>query len=112
MSALHKTSTPKTHNDSTPVSPHGAFEREMIALMPALRAFSRSLCGRQGVSDDMAQNALTKAWRARTSFEPGSNMKAWLFTILRNEFYSHARRAWRETHWDAGQSEAIPAAPD
>jgi RNA polymerase sigma-70 factor (ECF subfamily) len=39
-------------------------------------------------------------------------MKAWLFTIVRNEFYSHARRAWRETHYDAGQSEAVPAAPD
>jgi RNA polymerase sigma-70 factor (ECF subfamily) len=39
-------------------------------------------------------------------------MKAWLFTIVRNEFYSHARRAWRETHWDAAQSESIPSAPD
>lgn len=109
MSALHK-----TYNGSSPESARGAsaFEREMISNMPALRAFSRSLCGRQGVADDMAQNALAKAWRARESFEPGTNMKAWLFTILRNEFYSHARRAWRETHWDAGQSEAIPSAPD
>src|SRR5512146_2742216 len=109
MSALHK-----NYGDLSPVSPHGpsAFEREMISLMPALRAFSRSLCGRQGIADDMAQNALTKAWRARESFEAGTNMKAWLFTILRNEFDSHARRAWRETHWDTAQSEAVPSAPD
>jgi len=119
MSALHKISTPhkgrsRLQSDPVPASSRGAsaFEREMISHMSALRAFSRSLCGRQGVADDMAQNALAKAWRARESFEPGSNMKAWLFTILRNEFYSHARRAWRETHWDAGQSEAIPSAPD
>jgi RNA polymerase sigma-70 factor (ECF subfamily) len=84
----------------------------MIALLPALRAFSRSLCGRQGIADDMAQNALLNAWRARDRFEPGSNMKAWLFTIVRNEFYSHARRAWRQTHYDTAQSESIPAAPD
>jgi RNA polymerase sigma-70 factor (ECF subfamily) len=84
----------------------------MIAQLPALRAFSRSLCGRQGIADDMAQNTLLNAWRARDRFEPGSNMKAWLFAILRNEFYSHARRAWRQTHYDAAQSESIPAAPD
>jgi len=88
------------------------FEREMIAQLPGLRAFSRSLCGRQGIADDMVQNALVNAWRARERFEPGSNMKAWLFTIVRNEFYSHARRAWRETHYDAAQSEAVPSAPN
>ena len=89
-----------------------AFQQQMIALMPAMRAFSHSLCGRHGVADDMVQNALVNAWRARDSFKPGTNMKAWLFTIVRNEFYSHARRAWRETHWEAEQSEAIPSAPD
>lgn len=107
--ALHQTL------DTTPVSTKrqtSDFERDMIAQLPALRAFSRSLCGRQGVADDMVQNALANAWRARERFEPGSNMKAWLFTIVRNEFYSHTRRAWRETHWDAEQSEAIPSAPD
>jgi len=88
------------------------FEREMIAALPALRAFSRSLCGRQGIADDMAQNALVNAWRARGRFEPGSNMRAWLFTIVRNEYYSYARRAWRQSHWDAAQSEAIPAPLD
>jgi RNA polymerase sigma-70 factor (ECF subfamily) len=88
------------------------FERDLVALMPALRGFSRMLCGRQGVADDMAQEALTKAWKAQASFQLGTNMKAWLFTILRNEFYSHTRRSWRETHWDADQSEAIPGTPD
>src|SRR5690242_6814145 len=111
MSALALQQTP---NNATPAcAPRNAtsdFEREMLAQLPALRAFSRSLCGRQGVADDMVQNALVNAWRARERFEPGSNMKAWLFTIVRDEFYSHARRAWRETHWDAGQSEAIPSA--
>jgi RNA polymerase sigma-70 factor (ECF subfamily) len=83
------------------------FERDLVALIPHLRAFSRMLCGRRAIAEDMAQEALAKAWRARDSFEPGTNLKAWLFTILRNEFYSHARRAWRETHWDSDLGECI-----
>ena len=85
------------------------FQKELIALIPNLRAFSRSLCGRRGVADDMAQEALAKAWRARARYEPGTNLKAWLFTILRNEFYSHVRRDWRQANWDAEKGERIAA---
>jgi RNA polymerase sigma-70 factor, ECF subfamily len=85
------------------------FQRDLVALIPHLRAFSRVLCGRRAIAEDMAQEALAKAWRARERFEPGTNLKAWLFTILRNEFYSHARRAWRETHWDDDLGDNIPA---
>jgi RNA polymerase sigma-70 factor (ECF subfamily) len=85
------------------------FQRDLIALIPHLRAFSRVLCGRRAIAEDMAQEALAKAWRARERFEPGTNLKAWLFTILRNEFYSHTRRAWRETHWDDALGDNIPA---
>ena len=87
------------------------FERDLVALIPNLRAFSRMICGRRAIAKDMAQEALAKAWRSRDSFEPGSNLKAWLFTILRNEFYSHGRRAWREAHWDEEKGERIAAAP-
>ena len=84
------------------------FQRELIALIPQLRAFSRMLCGGRAIAEDMAQEALVKAWQSRASFEPGSNLKAWLFTILRNAYYSHTRRSWRETHWDADAGEHIP----
>jgi RNA polymerase sigma-70 factor (ECF subfamily) len=80
-----------------------------VALIPHLRAFSRGLCGRNAIAEDMAQEALAKAWRARDRFEPGTNLKAWLFTILRNEFCSQARRGWRETHWDCEKGERIAA---
>ena len=87
------------------------FETEFIALIPHLRAFSRMLCGQRGIADDMTQEALAKGWRARAGFEPGTNLKAWLFTILRNEFYSQIRRGWRETPWDAEKGDliAVPA---
>jgi RNA polymerase sigma-70 factor (ECF subfamily) len=87
------------------------FQRDLIALIPQLRAFSSMLCGRRAIAEDMAQEALAKAWRARDRFEPGTNLKAWLFTILRNEYYSHGRRAWRESLWDQNAGEAIPAPP-
>lgn len=96
----------------TPIVPSSLsfdFQRDLIALIPHLRAFSRTLCGSRAIAEDMAQEALAKAWRARKRFEPGTNLKGWLFTILRNEFYSHARRAWRETHWDADLGERIAA---
>lgn len=91
--------------------PSPQFQRDLIALIPPLRAFSRMLCGRRAIAEDMAQEALAKAWRAHHRFEPGTNLKAWLFTILRNEYYSHARRAWRESDWDEDLGGSIAAPP-
>jgi len=88
------------------------FQRDLTALAPHLRAFSRTLCSRRDFADDLAQEALLRAWRARESFESGTNLRAWLFTILRNAFYSHGRRAWREGHWDSETAERIEAPPD
>lgn len=101
--------------DTAALSPpsHGhRFERELIALIPDVRKFSRRLCNRRAIAEDMAQQALMKAWRAQDQFEVGTNLKAWLFTILRNEVYSHGRRAWREAHWDPQSAERDPAPPD
>lgn len=97
---------------TTPILPKPAtvvtgFERDLVALMPHLRTFSRAICGPREIAYDMAQEALLKAWAARDSFEPGTNLKAWLFTILRNELYSWGRRAWREAHWDEEKAERL-----
>lgn len=86
----------------------GDFQRDLLALIPFLRAFSRSLCGDRELADDLAQEALAKAWQSRSSFRPGSNLKAWLFTILRNQFYSDRRRAWRQAPWDDTAAERVP----
>ncbi|MGJ8562307.1 MAG: sigma-70 family RNA polymerase sigma factor [Alphaproteobacteria bacterium] len=73
------------------------FREDLTALIPHLRAFARSLCGNAALADDVAQDAMLKAWNARERFKPGTNMKAWTFTILRNQFYSIKRRSWRST---------------
>jgi RNA polymerase sigma-70 factor (ECF subfamily) len=84
------------------------FRGELLALVPFLRAFARSLTGNQEAADDLAQETLVKAWQSRASFQPGTNLKAWLFTILRNQFYSDRRRAWRQAPWDQDAAERIP----
>lgn len=77
-----------------------AFERELIALIPQLRAFGRSLSGNATEGDDLAQETLEKALSARASFTLGTNLKAWTFFILRNQFISGKRRSWRATALD------------
>ncbi len=84
-------------DEEAPVFDEEVFRQELTALIPHLRAFSRSLCGNATLADDVAQDALLKAWKARHKFRPGSNLKAWTFTILRNQFYSIKRRSWRAT---------------
>ena len=84
------------------------FKSELLGLIPFLRAFARSLCGNQEAADDLAQETLVKAWQSRDTFIPGTNLKAWLFTILRNQFYSDRRRAWRQAPWDQEAAERIP----
>ena len=88
------------------------FKAELLELVPYLRAFARSLSGRHEGADDLAQEALVKAWQSRDSFVPGTNLKAWLFTILRNQFYSERRRAWRQVPWDAENADAMPGNSD
>ena len=83
-----------------------SFKRELTDLIPHLRAFARSLCGDATMADDLAQDAMLKAWNARESFQAGTNMKAWAFTILRNIFYSEKRRSWRRTPLDPEVAEA------
>ena len=76
------------------------FEAQLIALIPQLRAFGRTLCGDAAQGDDLAQDTLAKAWASRASYEMGTNLKAWTFMILRNQFYSDKRRSWRATQLD------------
>jgi len=68
----------------------------MLATLPSLRAFAISLTGNRDAADDLVQDAILRAWTNLDKFEPGSSMTAWLFTILRNLFYSAYRKRKRE----------------
>jgi RNA polymerase sigma-70 factor (ECF subfamily) len=93
-----------------PLAPE--FERDLIALIPHMRAFARSLCGNSAAADDLAQDALAKALKARESYQLGTNMKGWLFMILRNQFYSERRRSWRVSPLDQDVAERTLHAVD
>ena len=88
------------------------FKRDLVALIPHLRAFARTLCGDAATADDLAQDAMMKAWDARSSFQMGTNMKAWTFMILRNQFYSEKRRSWRQSQLDQEAAERTLVAVD
>src|SRR5256886_973589 len=109
----HKSGEPSI-SAARPASPTAEadeeFRKQLLELIPFLRAFSRSLCGDRELADDLAQDALAKAWQSRATFRAGSNLKAWLFTILRNQFYSDRRRAWRQAPWDESAAERVPIA--
>ena len=89
-----------------------AFKRELVKLIPHLRAFARTLAGEPAGADDLAQDAMMKAWDARASFQMGTNMKAWTFMILRNQFYSEKRRSWRQSQLDQEAAERTLVAVD
>lgn len=73
-----------------------SFKAATLASLPALRAFAMSLCGRHDIADDLVQETVLKAWSKQDSFTIGTNMNAWLFTILRNLYYSQMRKRGRE----------------
>jgi len=73
-----------------------SFKDGLLAAIPNLRAFAISLCGTADKADDLVQETLVRAWDKQASFQPGTNLRAWLFTILRNEFYSQMRKRGRE----------------
>jgi len=73
------------------MTPNTGFVQEMTAFIPTLRAFGRSLCMNASMADDLVQETMLRAWNHRAKFQPGSNMKAWLLTVLRNQYYSELR---------------------
>src|SRR3569832_1162530 len=70
--------------------------KAILGSVPSLRAFAISLCGNVARADDLVQETLLRALASIDSFQPGTNMSAWLFTILRNHFRSEYRKRRRE----------------
>ncbi len=84
-------------DDPTQVDATRDIRRQMTKLLPDLRAFARFLTRDATAADDLVQDTVVRALAAQDSFQPGTNLKAWLFTIQRNGFYETIRRRKRET---------------
>lgn len=90
----------------------GEFKQALVDVLPALRAFARSLCRNAVEADDLVQETMLKAWSARNSYIEEANFKAWTFRILRNALYSNWRKNSRLTQLDDTVYEKTAKATD
>jgi RNA polymerase sigma-70 factor (ECF subfamily) len=86
----------------------GELREQILEMMPALRAFARSLTSNRAEADDLIQDTFVKAWGNFGQFTQGTNLRAWLFTILRNTYYSSLRKRRRQV---ANLGAVIDASP-
>lgn len=84
----------KTMTTARDISPE--LRKGLLDIIPNLRAFALSLTRSSDRADDLVQETLVKAWNKFHLFQEGTNLKAWVFTIMRNEFYSQMRKRGRE----------------
>lgn len=91
--------------------PNREFTRQLLAAAPSLRAFAISLTGNVERADDLVQDTMMRAWAGFASFTEGTNLKAWLFTILRNAFTSQFRKRRREVEDADGEYAATLVSP-
>ncbi|TQM94011.1 RNA polymerase sigma factor [Roseinatronobacter monicus] len=93
----------------TPADPRD----EIVTYLPALRAFARGLTGNVTSADDLVQDTVLKAWSKFDQFHEGTNLRAWLFTILRNTFLSQQRKRAKEVSDSSGSFAAkLASKPD
>ncbi|MEL6572554.1 MAG: RNA polymerase sigma factor [Pseudomonadota bacterium] len=86
---------------------------ELVTHLGVLRAFALNLTRNDATADDLVQDTVVKAWKNIDKFEEGTNMRAWLYTILRNTFYSDYRKRRREVQDSEGHFAAtLSVKPD
>lgn len=85
-------------NSGKPAAKNQDPRNELVDHLPALRAFALSLTRDGSSADDLVQDTIVKAWTHIDKFQVGTNLRAWLFTILRNTFYSARRKTRREVN--------------
>jgi RNA polymerase sigma-70 factor (ECF subfamily) len=89
-----------------------SIEQQMLAAIPHLRAFAVSLTGDLDRADDLVQGALLRAIEKIDLFQPGTQLQAWMFTILRNQFRTEYRKRKREVEDpDGARAARVPVMP-
>jgi RNA polymerase sigma-70 factor (ECF subfamily) len=84
-----------TQSENGAISTEEQFRNELMQSVPYLRAFARVLCGRADQANHLSQEAVSQAWERRGSFAPGTSLKAWLFKILRDNYYARRGTDWQ-----------------
>ena len=97
----HEIGSPPSHD----------FHAGLLKAIPHLRAFAISLCGSVDQADDLVQDAIMRGLSHKDSFEPGTNVRAWLFTILRNQFHTSFRKKRREVEDPDGIMASMLSSP-
>lgn len=87
------------------------FKDEIVSWIPKLRAYAIVLTGSTFEADDLVQDTLVRAWRFRSSYQPGTHLRAWLFKILRNEFLSGVKRQ-KPLHLDDDMATRLASPPE
>lgn len=90
-----------------PADADDVFSKQMVALIPSLRAFARGLCRDRTLADDLVQEAMMRAWGSRGTYQEGTNFRAWMYTILRNHFYNTLAKNSRLTSFDPEMGERL-----
>lgn len=96
-----------SETEASPADSDEVFKRDLLRVLPHLRAFARGLCGRPDFADDLVQETAIKAWVARDRFIPGTNIRAWTFAILRNHYLSELRRNRHQADYDPDSAERL-----
>ena len=99
-----------TTNTST-VNDVGDFHDQLTAVLPRLRIYALSLTRNRDSADDLVHDTVVKALAGRQSFQPGTNLAAWLFRIQRNEFISGLRRLRPTVPVDSTVAESLSHPP-
>jgi RNA polymerase sigma-70 factor (ECF subfamily) len=93
-------------------TPGAGLRDQIVACLPNLRAFARTIAKDPNRADDLVQDTLVKALANLEKFQPGTNLVAWLFTILRNHFYTESRNRRREVEdADGGHAAGLVSEP-
>ncbi len=95
---------------ATAVAPATDFEAEALSYLNALFSTALHLTANRADAEDLVQETYLKAFRASGQYQPGTNLKAWLFTILHNTFLNTRRRAGRESI--AAEADEVERAPE
>jgi RNA polymerase sigma-70 factor (ECF subfamily) len=94
-------------------APDPEFMAALMDFVPHLRAMAMSRTRNVDQAEDLVQETILRAWDKRTNFQPGTNLGAWLFTILRNQFFSdHRKHKWEVEDGDGSHAASQIALPD